>query len=146
MGSMMINGDLVVNGNVIKEGGSFRIDHPLDPENKYLFHSFVESPDMKNVYDGIAVLDSKGEATVTLPDWFESLNKEFRYQLTAIGKPLPNIYVAEEVKDNHFKIAGGKSGSKVSWQVTGIRHDKYSEENRIKVEVEKTPAEKGNRK
>jgi hypothetical protein len=92
---------------------------------------------MMNIYNGIAVLDSKGEAKVTLPDWFEALNKEFRYQLTPIGAPAPNIYIAEEVKDNQFRIAGGKANSKVSWQVTGIRHDKYSEENRIEVEVEK---------
>ena len=35
-------GDVEVLGNLSKGGGSFKIDHPLDPENKYLFHSFVE--------------------------------------------------------------------------------------------------------
>jgi hypothetical protein len=44
-------GNLGVTGTVSKGGGSFKIDHPLDPENKYLSHSFVESPDMKNIYD-----------------------------------------------------------------------------------------------
>src|SRR6478736_942981 len=42
---------------ISKLSGQFRIDHPLDPLHKYLQHSFVESPDMKNVYDGITVLD-----------------------------------------------------------------------------------------
>jgi hypothetical protein len=44
------DGDVDVDGNLSKAGGSFKIDHPLDPANKYLYHSFVESPDMMNVY------------------------------------------------------------------------------------------------
>ena len=77
-------GRVHVNGTLSKAAGSFKIDHPLDPENKYLSHSFVESPDMKNVYDGIVTTDADGYATVELPDWFEALNRDFRYQLTVI--------------------------------------------------------------
>ena len=67
-----------VTGEVIKSGGTFRIDHPLDPENKYLSHSFVESWEMLNVYTGNAVLDEDGRATVRMPEWFEPLNRDFR--------------------------------------------------------------------
>ena len=88
-----------ITGNLEKAGGSFKIDHPLDPANKYLCHSFVESPDMKNVYDGVVVLDNKGKAEIELPDWFGILNKDFRYQLTAIGAPGPNLYIAEEISE-----------------------------------------------
>lgn len=137
------NGRLHVNGTLSKNSGSFKIDHPLDPANKYLYHSFVESPDMMNIYNGVAVLDASGNATITLPDWFEALNKDFRYQLTAIGAPAPNLYVAQEVSGNHFAIAGGQSGQKVSWQVTGIRHDAYADAHRIPVEEDKTGAEHG---
>jgi hypothetical protein len=94
---------------------------PLDPGNKYLRHSFVESPEMKNVYDGIAVCDAKGEAVVKLPAWLGSLNSDFRYQLTAIGKAAPNLFIAAPIKGNRFKIGGGASKLKVSWQVTGVR-------------------------
>jgi hypothetical protein len=132
-----------VTGTLSKGAGSFKIDHPLDPENMYLYHSFVESPDMMNVYNGNVTLDAKGEAVVTLPDWFQALNKDFRYQLTAIGAPGPNLYVAEKVKGNRFRIAGGTPGMEVSWQVTGIRHDPYAEKNRIPVEEAKTGADKG---
>src|ERR1051326_7633507 len=83
----ILNGKVKITGNLEKAGGSFKIDHPLDPANKYLCHSFVESPDMKNVYDGVVILDEKGEAEIELPDWFGILNKDFRYQLTAIGAP-----------------------------------------------------------
>lgn len=135
-------GDVEVNGNLSKSAGSFKIDHPLDPENKYLQHSFVESPDMMNVYNGNVVLDRNGEAAVPMPDYFEALNRDFRYQLTAIGAPGPNLHVAAKIERNQFKIAGGAAGMEVSWQVTGMRKDPYANANRIRVEVEKREADK----
>jgi hypothetical protein len=142
-GDTQIGGDLNVNGTLSKAAGSFKIDHPLDPADKYLSHSFVESPDMMNIYNGVTRLDAKGEAWVSLPEWFEALNSDFRYQLTAIGRPQPRLYIAQEVSANRFKIAGGKSGAKVSWQVTGIRQDAYARAHRIRVEEEKPAAAKG---
>src|SRR5262249_22119601 len=115
-----VNGNATISGNLSKGGGSFKIDHPLDPENKYLYHSFFESPDMMNIYNGVAALNRRGEAVIDLPIWFEALNKDFRYQLTCIGGFAP-VFVAQEINNNRFKIAGGKAGMKVSWQVTGIR-------------------------
>ena len=54
---------------------------------------------MKNVYDGVVVLDNKGKAVIELPDWFGILNKDSRYQLTAIGAPGPNLYIAEKISE-----------------------------------------------
>jgi hypothetical protein len=136
------NGNLEVDGNLSKAGGSFKIDDPLDPANKYLEHSFVESPDMMNIYNGNSTLDGSGEAVVTLPEWFETLNRDFRYQLTCIGGFAP-VYVAEEISGNSFKIAGGMAGMKVSWQVTGIRQDAWANAHRIPVEEEKPEIERG---
>ncbi len=136
-------GNVQVTGTLSKGAGSFKIDHPLDPANKYLYHSFVESPDMKNIYDGVAVLNQAGEATVQMPEWFDALNRDFRYQLTAIGAPGPNLYIAQEISNNVFKIAGGTSGMKVSWQVTGTRHDVYAEQHRIPIEQNKVGDERG---
>jgi hypothetical protein len=136
-GTSLFYGDVSVKGTLTKSAGSFRIDHPLDPEHKYLSHSFVESPDMMNVYNGNVALDSAGRATVTLPDWFEALNRDFRYQLTPIGAPGPNLYIAAGVSGNRFQIAGGRPYATVSWQVTGVRHDAYAEAHRIPVEEEK---------
>jgi hypothetical protein len=135
-------GNVNVTGNLTKGGGNFKIDHPLDPENKYLSHSFVESPDMMNIYNGIVTLGKDGSAEVTLPDWFEALNREFRYQLTCIGGFAP-VYVAKKVDGNRFKIAGGKAGMEVSWQLTGVRKDAYAEAHRIQVEEIKPVAERG---
>ncbi len=136
-------GPVTVTGFLTKSGGGFQIDHPLDPANKYLNHSFVESPDMMNVYNGNVNLDGTGEATIELPDWFETLNKDFRYQLTAIGAPGPNLFIAEKISNSQFKIAGGTAGMEVSWQVTGIRKDVWAEANRLLVEEEKEGKESG---
>jgi len=141
-GHVHIRGNIFIGGTINKSQDNFMIDHPLDPLNKYLLHSVIESPDMMNVYNGNVVLNDNGEATIELPDWFEALNKDFRYQLTPIGAPAL-LYVSEEIDDNEFTIAGGKAGMKVSWQVTGIRHDPYANKYRTKVEVEKPIAERG---
>ena len=141
--SITNGGAVSIFGTLSKGGGSFKIDHPLDPENKYLSHSFVESPDMKNIYDGVARLDANGEATVVLPEYFESLNQDFRYQLTSIGKPSPGIYIADEIHNHQFKVSGGTPGAKVSWQVTGTRHDAFANAHRIVVEENKPLAERG---
>lgn len=135
-------GRVHVAGFLSKAAGAFKIDHPLDPENKTLSHSFVESPEMMNIYNGIVILGKDGAAVVTLPDWFEALNREFRYQLTCIGGFSP-VYVAERVSGNRFKIAGGQAGMEISWQLTGVRKDAYAETHRIQVEEMKPIAERG---
>ena len=135
-------GNVSVSGTLTKGGGSFLIDHPLDPRNRLLAHSFVESPDMMNIYNGNAVLDADGAAWVELPSYFEALNREVRYHLTPIGVFAP-LYVAEEARDNRFRIAGGRPGMKVSWQVTGVRKDPYAELRRIEVERDKPPDQQG---
>jgi hypothetical protein len=98
---------------------------------------------MMNIYNGNATLDAHGEVTVELPEWFSALNRDFRYQLTPLGAASPNLYVADEIAENRFRIAGGTPGAKVSWQVTGIRHDAYAEAHRIPVEEMKPQAERG---
>ncbi len=135
-------GNVQVSGSLSKSSGTFKIDHPQDPENKYLYHSFVESPDMKNIYDGTITTNSKGEAIVELPAYFESLNKDFRYQLTPIGQ-FAQVIVSDEIANNLFKIKSSIPNVKVSWQVTGIRKDAYAEANRVVVEVDKKGEEKG---
>jgi hypothetical protein len=136
-------GSVNVLGTLVKAGGSFKIDHPLDPAHKYLSHSFVESPDMLNIYNGTAVLDAAGQAVVPLPAWFGALNRDYRYQLTPIGATTAVLYIAQEVADNQFTIAGGTPGLKVSWQVTGIRQDPWANDHRIPVEEDKPAGEQG---
>jgi hypothetical protein len=140
-GNVRFDQDLVVSGSLSKGSGTFVIDHPLDPRNKLLYHSFVESPDALNVYDGVATLNEEGEATVMLPDYFEALNKDYRYQFFPLNEPMPNLYIKREVAFNQFVIAGGAPHGSVSWQVSGVRHDPYILANPIIPEVEKGPEE-----
>jgi hypothetical protein len=140
-GNIRVNGDLTVDGAIYKQADHFRIDHPLDPEHKYLSHSVVESPDMMNIYSGTAVLDGRGQVWVTLPDYFEALNRDFRYQLTPLGAPAPALHVARKISANRFKIAGGMPHGEVSWQVTGIRHDAYANAHQVRVEEQKTSSD-----
>lgn len=142
LGSTSVDGNLIVRGALSKGGGGFKIDHPSDPTDKYLSHSFVESSEMKNIYDGVVVLDANGEAVVQLPLWFETLNQEFRYQLTCIGASSPNLYIAEEIENQQFKIAGGTPNMKVCWMVTGNRKDPWAQANQLVVEQEKSVAER----
>lgn len=130
---------------------AFRIDHPLDPMNKELWHSCVESPDMKNIYDGVAITDESGYATITLPSYFEALNSDFRYQLTVIDEADAEdlllwakvVRKIGTVAPNQFTIRTARGGTEVSWQVTGIRKDAYANAHRIRPEVEKEPGDKG---
>jgi hypothetical protein len=142
LGNIQVFGNVNVTGTLSKGGGSFKIDHPLDPENKYLSHSFVESPDMMNIYNGNITTDQSGRAVIDLPAYFGALNRDFRYQLTVVGQ-FAQAIVAEEVKDNRFVIQTSVPGVKVSWQVTGIRQDAWANKNRIPVEEVKPERERG---
>lgn len=146
-GDVHFNGDLDVTGVVSKGGGSFKIDHPLDPENKYLYHSFVESPDMLNIYNGNVTTDDRGYATVSLPAWFESLNRDFRYQLTVVDDSNSDAFVqakiAGRIKGNSFTLRSSAPRTEISWQVTGIRKDAFANAHRIPVEQDKPADERG---
>ena len=135
-------GNVNINGTTHTSGAATIMDDPLDPENKYIYHSSVASPDMKNLYDGVVTLDARGDAIVRLPEWFEAVNSEFRYQLTCIGGYSP-VWVEKEVAGGQFAIKGEKPGQRVSWQLTGIRHDSWANAHRIQVEVEKSETERG---
>ncbi len=135
-------GDVHVTGTLSKAGGSFKIDHPQDPANKYLIHSFVESPDMMNVYNGNVVTDAEGLAVIELPSYFEAENIDFKYQLTVIGQ-FAQAIIKEEIANNRFTIQTDKPNVKVSWQVTGVRNDAWANAHRVVPEVEKKGEERG---
>ncbi len=138
-------GRVHVEGNFSASGSkAFKIDHPLDPANRYLYHFAQEAPEVQNVYNGVVTLDANGEATVSLPAYFSALNAgPFRYQLTAIGAPMPNLYIAEEIQRNSFRIAGGVPGKKVSWEVTAVRNDPYLRDHPVQAEEDKPADERG---
>jgi hypothetical protein len=130
------NGDVSVSGAIFAGTKDFKIDHPLDPANKYLVHASVESSEMKNIYDGNITTDGQGQATVQLPEWFEVLNTDFRYQLTVIGQ-FAQAIIGRKVENNRFEIRTNAPNVEVSWQVTGVRQDAYAKAHPLVVEQQK---------
>ena len=116
---------------------NFRIDHPLDPENQYLVHFASEGPEPFNVYAGRQMLDDSGHGWVVLPPWFEAINIDFRYQLTAIGGPALGLHIMREIEDNRFQIGGGVAGGEVSWEVRARRNDATMQRLKPAAEIDK---------
>jgi len=136
------NGDIIVTGAVEAGTKDFKIDHPMDPANKYLYHASVESSEMMNIYTGNVTTNSQGNAEVQLPGWFESINTDFRYQLTVIGQ-FAQAIVSERVSGNQFAIKTDKPNVDVSWQITAVRQDAFAKAHPLVVEVPKNARERG---
>jgi hypothetical protein len=147
--SLYVGGTAQVAGTLFASGGltttgtkNFTIDHPLDPENKILRHASIESNEVLNQYSGNITTDSKGNATVTLPKYFEVLNKDFRYQLTVMGS-FAQAIIKKEVSNNQFVIKSNRPNVKVSWQITGVRNDRNMQYAPFVAETEKEEKNKG---
>jgi hypothetical protein len=97
---------------------------------------------MKNIYDGNVTTDASGQAVVELPEWFEALNRDFRYQLTTIGQPA-QAWIASKIANHAFTIKTDKPNVEISWQVTGIRQDAWANAHRTPVEEEKNARDRG---
>jgi hypothetical protein len=137
------NGKVHVTGVIENSGGSSLIDHPLDPANRTLAHSWVEAPERLNVYRGNVTLDARGRATVRMPRYFRALNTGFSYQLTPIGGAAPELHVARRIERGSFAIAGGVPGQDVCWLVTGVRHDAWARANPLRVDRAKRARDRG---
>jgi hypothetical protein len=133
----VFEGNVWINGVLFKQVSLFSIDHPLDPEHKLLRHAAVEAPEYKTFYDGIVTLDERGAAVVRMPAWFDALNGDARYQLTALDRAAPDLHVARPLSDGEFQIAGGHPRQRVSWQVTGVRRDAWAQANPLPLEAPK---------
>lgn len=136
-GKVWVNGDFTVVG--VK---AFTMDHPLDPENKMLMHAAAESNEVINFYSGNITTDANGKAVVSLPDYFEAINKDFRYQLTVIGA-FAQAIISREVENNTFEIATSLPNVKVSWEVKGVRNDAHMRNIPFVAEQEKSASQKG---
>jgi hypothetical protein len=136
------SGDIIVTGAVDAGVKDFKIDHPLDPANKYLYHASVESSEMLNIYTGNVTTDAQGNASVQLPDWLEAVNTDFRYQLTVIGQ-FAQAIVSSRISNHQFAIKTDKPNVDVSWQITGVRQDAFAKAHPLVVEQQKNARERG---
>jgi hypothetical protein len=139
---------------------TFRIDHPADPENRYLLHYSAESPEVINFYRGTVTLNATGAATIDLPPYFAAINADPSYTLTAIGAAMPALHVAREINPEalaggaavnpgepipacSFTIAGGAPNGRVCWRVEAVRNDRWVQAHGAPVESPKEAAERG---
>ncbi len=125
---------------------SFQMDHPLRPETHYLNHFCTEAPEPLNAYSGNVVTDAQGYATVRLPDYFETINRDFRYQLTVIdgaGEEFVQVRVVRKIQNNQFVIRTSKPHVEVSWRVEAIRNDRWVQEYGYQTEQEKPKEHQG---
>jgi hypothetical protein len=141
-GTVGISGDLYSSTLYVSSSKNFKIDHPLDPLNRYLLHAAIESPEVLNFYNGNVTTDAGGLAVVRLPDYFEALNIDYRYQLTVVGE-FAQAIVSREIENNSFEIRTDRPNVRVSWQVTGVRNDPYIRANPMMVERNKETGERG---
>jgi hypothetical protein len=135
-------GDVSIIGWITKDGGSFLIDHPLDPENKLLRHNFVESPENLLIYRGEVHLDGAGEAVVELPGYFEALTDEegASIHLTPVGRPF--LTGAEWNPGNRSFTVFGEANRGVFWEVLADRDDPVIRQHAHPVEEQKGPDNK----
>ena len=126
IGDLLTTGTTDVYGNLNVSGTkNFRITHPTDTA-KYLVHAAIESNEVLNVYSGNVTTDVQGLATVSLPDYFDEINTDFRYLLTVVGQTFARAIVFQEINaKNQFVIKTDAPNTKVSWQVTATRNDLY---------------------
>jgi hypothetical protein len=136
------SGDIIVTGAISAGTKDFKIDHPLDPANKYLYHASVESSEMMNIYSGNATTDAQGNAAIQLPTWFEAVNTDFRYQLTVVGQ-FAQAIISKRVSGNSFAIKTDKPSVDVSWQITAVRQDAFAKAHPLVVEEAKNARERG---
>jgi hypothetical protein len=134
-------GDVTITGKLSLGVGGFTIDHPTAPESRYLSHSFVESPEMLNVYRGTVTTDQEGAATVELPGYMAALNREFSYHLTVVGD-FARAVVSAPLRDGRLSLRTDQPGVTVCWLVLGVRADPWAEANRIEVERDKPDDER----
>ncbi|NND63918.1 MAG: hypothetical protein HKN48_12080 [Flavobacteriaceae bacterium] len=138
-GDVEVASDILIGGTMSAAAKAFKIDHPLDPDNKYLVHNSIESNERVNIYSGNVSTNKEGFATIELPNYMSALNTDFKYQLTIVDKSFAQAVVWEPLNanSNTFVIKTNEPNIKVSWQLTGTRQDTWALENPMQVEVEK---------
>lgn len=134
-------GDVKVTGVLTEPAVTVRINHPLEPQSKTLDLAGVIADEPVITLSGNVLLGADGRAEITVPPWFSAVAGGFRYQVTPLGNPAPGLFVAAEIQNGRFTVAGGCAGLKVSWQVTGARMDAYAQAYPFQAEQQKVAGE-----
>ena len=128
--------DFHVSGALSKGSGTFLIDHPLDPENKDLYHGFVEAPRFDLIYRGQVTL-KKGKAVVSI----DAASKMSEGTFDALTQN-PQVFLQcnqafemliGEVREGqlHIQAQNADSTALVDWQVIAERADSFIQSSPI---------------
>jgi hypothetical protein len=137
-----LDGAVFITDDVYFPAAFVQVDHPTDPENRWYRQALVGSYEQVSVLSGNVTTNANGRATVEVPRIFERTHRDFRYQLTPIGKAA-GLHVARELDGGRFVIDAGAPGVRVSWQLTGERSDPSARRHRVDVEAPKVGASRG---
>jgi hypothetical protein len=107
----------------------FLINHPLDPDAKFLAHATLEGPEAAVFYRGEGQL-SEGKAIVELPDYFESLAREegrtvLLTPLSESDTPISQL-ATSSVDNGSFTVVGTDKknpSQRFYWEVKAVRSD-----------------------
>ena len=91
---------LIVSGQIKAVTKSFKIDHPLDPINKYLEHGSLEGPEHGAYQRGSA--EGYGIVNVNLPDYWQAL-VENNYTIHISSRCNHNLYIYSQ-SPNSFSV------------------------------------------
>ena len=124
---------IIVAGQIKAITKSFKIDHPLDPQNKYLEHGSLEGPE-HGIYQRGRV-SGYGAVTVNLPDYFTALSED-SYSIIVTSRTNSQLFVTESNPKSFTVSRIGllkfiKNYIEFDYLIIGERND-------IKIKVEQT--------
>lgn len=125
----------------------FTIDHPADPANMTLSHYCTEGAEPLNVYSGSVRTNGRGYATVRLPAYFASINRDARVQLTVVDEAdsatFVQVKVVRKVQGNTFTLRTSAPGVEVFWRIEAVRNDRWVQRHGAPVEEQKDEMMRG---
>jgi hypothetical protein len=130
-----------VGGEVIQPVAILQVDHPTAPGERWYRRSVVGAFEHVSVISGNVRLGADGRATVRVPALFASQHRDFRYQLTPLGRAT-GLHVASTLQGREFVIEADQPRVDVSWQVTGVRSDPAAT-RAFRADVAKGPRDRG---
>jgi len=124
---------MIISGQLKAQTKSFKIDHPLDPQNKYLEHGSLEGPEHGIYQRGRG--SGYGPVTINLPSYFTALSED-SYSIVVTSRNNTQLYVTNS-NPNSFTVSRIgpfnfiKKYIEFDYLIIGERND-------IKIEVEQT--------
>ena len=127
------------NHEIYYSAKTFVIDHPNDPENKYLVHACLEAPESGVYYRGKGEIVNGTSVVIHLPEYFGTLCNnpdDATVQITHVYDGKVKVFSASEVnlETNTFTVYG--ENGRFNWLVHGKRGN-------IRVECDKSSTKVG---